>query len=201
MSRFDAPTQSYTPSMPGINAPYTPESDHVYASEKPKITSTNPKDLLGDKKVSLDAVSPFATIEESLAMMDGEWKYGYRSWREKEVRARVYVNAAKRHLDMWLEGQERASDSRVHHLGHARACLGIILDAQATGNLVDDRSKTGDLFEKKMERASKWVEWRKQCLRVEQMKKAGESVPPTFAYSAGLNNLIRLEDDLEAMEV
>jgi hypothetical protein len=27
----------------------------------------------------------------------------------------------------------------VRHLGHAKACLGILLDAEATGNLIDDR--------------------------------------------------------------
>lgn len=137
----------------------------------PVITTTNPKDLMGDRKVSLDAVSPFANIEESLAMMDGEMKYGYRNWRDKKVRARVYINACKRHLDMWLEGQEQASDSKVHHLGHARACLGIILDAQATGNLVDDRSKTDDLLEKRMETASRWVAWRKQYHKVAALRK------------------------------
>ncbi len=41
-----------------------------------------------------------------------------------------------------LEGQEKADDSGCHHLGHARACLGILLDAQATGNLIDDRPVT-----------------------------------------------------------
>jgi hypothetical protein len=42
-------------------------------------------------------------------------------------------------LFAWFDGEEVASDSGVHHLGHAMACLAILLDAQETGNLVDDR--------------------------------------------------------------
>lgn len=139
-----------------------------------EITTTNPKDLMGDLKASMDAVPAVATLEEGLAMMDGEMKYGFRNWREKEVRSRVYVNAALRHLLSWSEGEERAADSKVHHLGHARACLGILIDAQATNTLVDDRSKTGDLLSRRLEAASKWVEWRKQYHKVNKLKKEGK---------------------------
>lgn len=182
--------------------PETTLSDEFSKTTKPVITTTNPKDLMGDNKVSLDAVSPFATIEESLAMMDGEMKYGYRNWRDKDVRARVYINACKRHLDMWLEGQERASDSRVHHLGHARACLGIILDAQATEQLVDDRNKTGDLLEQRMEIASKWVEWRKQYHVLQSILKRqanGDTTLPGEREGAR-RKLEDLEAALEALE-
>jgi hypothetical protein len=132
----------------------------------PKATTTNPKDLLGDKKVDFNQISPFATAHEACAMMDGTWKYGYRNWREKEVRARVYVAAAKRHLDAWAEGEESAGDSGVHHLGHARACLGILLDAQETGNLVDDRVKSKGQFSYLMNRLSDWVVKRRQHYHV-----------------------------------
>jgi hypothetical protein len=104
-----------------------------------KSSTTNPKDLMGNKKVPMSAVPPVAIAHEALAMLDGELKYGFRNWRAKSVVARIYIDACKRHLDSWLEGEETASDSGVHHLGHARACLGILLDAQSTGNLVDDR--------------------------------------------------------------
>lgn len=104
-----------------------------------KATSTNPKDLLGDKKIDLTRISAFAAAHEAFAMMDGREKYGSYNWREKEVRAEIYVAACKRHLDAWYEGEEWAEDSLAHHLGHARACLGILIDAMETGNLIDDR--------------------------------------------------------------
>lgn len=72
-------------------------------------------------------------------MMDGAAKYGAYNWRDISVSAHTYVDAAKRHLDLWFEGQELASDSKVHHLGHALACCAILLDAQECGRLIDDR--------------------------------------------------------------
>ena len=103
------------------------------------VDKSNPKDLLGVQKVDMAAVPPVAIAHESLAFMDGERKYGFRNYRSTNVRARIYVAAAMRHISAWLEGEEFAEDSGVHHLGHARACLGILLDTQATGNLIDDR--------------------------------------------------------------
>lgn len=103
--------------------------------------STNPKDLLGAAKVDMSQICPVAMAHEALAMMDGTRKYGFRNWRDKKVKAMVYVAAALRHINQWAEGEENATDGPVatHHLGNARACLAILLDAQANGNLIDDR--------------------------------------------------------------
>ena len=111
-----------------------------------KATTTNPKDLLGAKKVSITKFPAIGSVMGAMAMMDGAEKYGPYNWRSKEVVASIYIDAAYRHLMTWFEGQETASDSKVHHLGHAIACCAILLDAQATGNLVDDRPvvKGGD---------------------------------------------------------
>lgn len=106
---------------------------------KSKATTVNPKDLVGNTKVSISKFPAIGTVYGAMAMMDGASKYGPYNWRDKDVIASIYVDAAKRHLDDWFEGQETASDSLVHHLGHAIACCAIILDAQATGHLVDDR--------------------------------------------------------------
>jgi len=85
-------------------------------------------------------------------MMDGAGKYSSYNWRDNKVQADIYVDACMRHLLAWFEGEEFAEDSGCHHLGHARACLGILLDAQATGNLVDNRPKSNALaFKKVME--------------------------------------------------
>jgi hypothetical protein len=109
---------------------------------KSKSLGSNPKDILGAKKPSMSKVPAIATLWESLAMMDGAGKYGAYNWRDNKVVASIYYDAARRHLDAWWEGQQKAEDSGCHHLGHARACLGILLDAEATGNLIDDRPVT-----------------------------------------------------------
>ncbi len=107
-----------------------------------KTLNSNPKDLLGVKKPDMTKIPAVALLWESLAMMDGGGKYGPYNWRKNKVLASIYIAAAKRHLDAWFEGQRLADDSKCHHLGHARACLGILLDAEATGNLIDDRPIT-----------------------------------------------------------
>ena len=109
---------------------------------KSKALGANPKDLLGSKKADATKVPAVAIAWESLAMMDGAGKYAPYNWRANKVVASIYIAACKRHLDAWFEGEEEAEDSGCHHLGHARACLGILLDAQATGNLLDDRPVT-----------------------------------------------------------
>lgn len=100
---------------------------------------TNPKDLVGAKKVSLTKLPPVALLHASHALMNGADKYGAYNWRDKAVRASIYVDACERHLNAWFDGEEEAADSAVHHLGHAIACLAILLDAQETGRLIDDR--------------------------------------------------------------
>lgn len=101
----------------------------------------NPKDILGRAKVSLSKLPSIAIAWGAAAMMDGARKYDAYNWRGNSVIASIYVDAAKRHLDLWFEGQREAEDSDVHHLGHAIACCAILLDAEATGNLDDDRQK------------------------------------------------------------
>ena len=109
------------------------------SSKRTKKLGKNPKDRIANKKISLTKFPPVALIHGAHAMNDGAAKYGPYNWRENAVIASIYIDAAMRHLLSWFDGEEAASDSEVHHLGHAMACCAILLDAQATGNLIDDR--------------------------------------------------------------
>lgn len=104
---------------------------------------TNPKDLLGIKKVQLNLVPPSSIVYEALAMEDGARKYGPYNWRTKKVKASIYIGACLRHVTQWLDGEELTVDTGVPNLGAAKACLGIIIDAMETGCLVDDRPPAG----------------------------------------------------------
>lgn len=105
-----------------------------------KYPDGNPKSLQGAKKAPMQLVPAVATIYMAKAFADGARKYGPANWRETGVAASVYVAAAKRHIDLFYDGGEDvASDSKVKHLAHAMACLGILLDAEACGKLIDDR--------------------------------------------------------------
>lgn len=100
----------------------------------------NPKTAQGLKKHGLRLCPTVALLHLNAALADGVAKYGAANWREKGVPASIYVDAALRHIAQWYDGGEDvASDSKVKHLGHAMACLAIILDAEAAGKLSDDR--------------------------------------------------------------
>lgn len=115
--------------------------------------TANPKDIVGAAKVPTLSVIPAASlIYEGLAMRygafdapckDGSSGYGPYNWRDEPIRASRYVDACIRHLMAWMDGEANATDSGVPHLGHAKACLGILADAIEHGSLVDDRPKPG----------------------------------------------------------
>lgn len=110
------------------------------------VDATNPKDLLGVKKPRLSLVPPAGLVYAALAMANGADKYGPYNWREKKVQAMIYLEAAMRHILAYQDGEEFSADTsnpQVPHLGHALACLFILVDAKETGNLVDNRPKAG----------------------------------------------------------
>lgn len=117
--------------------------DKMLRQTPAKKDETNPKDLLGLKKVQLDLVPASSIIYQALAMEDGATKYGAFNYREKPVKASIYVAAAMRHVMAWYDGEENATDSGKPHLAHALACLGILVDAKETGNLIDNRPYPG----------------------------------------------------------
>ncbi|AIT13313.1 endolysin; inhibits RNA polymerase [Ruegeria phage DSS3-P1] len=90
-------------------------------------------------KPGIYAIPPTALLHCGAAMHNGCEKYGLTNWREHEVSASVYYNAAFRHLAAWWDGEREAEDSGVHHLGHVMACCAVLLDAEHMGKLRDDR--------------------------------------------------------------
>jgi hypothetical protein len=109
----------------------------------PDDDATNPKDRIGTAKPQVHLVPPAAILHVAKAMENGAAKYGAYNWREKDVRLTVYIAAAMRHLFALLDGEDVAADSGVKHLGHVGACAAILLDAEANGNLIDDRPPAG----------------------------------------------------------
>lgn len=103
----------------------------------------NPKTRYGLARAALHLVPPVALIHEAGVMEHGADKYGPFNWREKDVSASVYYAAALRHLLAWYDGEDRDPDSGHPHLAHIRACMAILLDAEAAGKLKDDRPPAG----------------------------------------------------------
>ena len=104
---------------------------------------TNPKDAIGSNKMPVHLWPETATLLGSLALLDGALKYGRSNFRAIGVRSSIYYDAARRHLTAWFEGEDLDPDSGVPHLGHALACLAILVDAEAAGKLNDDRMAPG----------------------------------------------------------
>jgi|GEM_PF-2706400 len=114
-----------------------------------KDKGTNPKTLMGRRKVPmLSVIPPAALVHLGTAMRygahespraDGSVGYGPYNWRDQPVEASVYVDAAFRHISEYWDGQEVDRDSKVHHLAHAMATLAILLDAIENETCKDDR--------------------------------------------------------------
>lgn len=109
--------------------------------------STNPKDLVGAKKPPLSLIPPVGLIHEAMALKNGADKYGAYNWRSKKVQSMIYIDAILRHAQCYLDGENYAEDSKVHHLAHIKACCSILLDATETGNLIDNRPPKGNAAE------------------------------------------------------
>ena len=120
------------------------------AATRPAIDSatkpTNPKDAIGSDKLPLHLWPTTATALGSLGLLDGALKYGRSNFREIGVRASIYYDAARRHLDAWFEGEDTDPDSGLPHHSHALACLAILVDAAAVGKLTDDRMVAGRAY-------------------------------------------------------
>ena len=110
-----------------------------------KPRGTNPKDVHGLAKLPILSVVPASSILwEAAAFRDGQKKYGPYNWRKTKVSVSVFIDAAVRHLLAYFDGEDFARDSEVHHLSHAKACIGIIIDGLESGVLVDDRPPKGN---------------------------------------------------------
>jgi hypothetical protein len=121
---------------PAFAAPYGTQPDTA-----PK--NPNPKDSIGSSKIPMHLWPETATVLGALGLLDGALKYGRSNFRAAPVRASIYYDAAKRHLNAWFEGRPADPDSGLPDLAHALACLAILVDAEAAGTLIDDRMVAG----------------------------------------------------------
>lgn len=101
---------------------------------------TNPKDGCGIRKWRQYATVPMTFVwGVGVAMLEGARKYRRHNYRVAGVRASVYVDAAKGHIDQFWEGEDIDPDSRLHHLLKAGASLAVLYDGIVMENWVDDR--------------------------------------------------------------
>lgn len=100
---------------------------------------SNPKDAIGSRKTPMGLMPDTAVVAGNMAFLEGAMKYGRYNWRAVGVRASIYVEALRRHLSAWWNGEDIDEDSGLSHLWKAMACLAVLIDAEAVGKLNDDR--------------------------------------------------------------
>ena len=103
------------------------------------MMTTDPKKSAGDKKPQLQLIPPALSTEMARALQNGADKYGVWNWRENKIEVMTYIGAMRRHLDDFVEGEDTAPDSGVHHFGHVAANCAILLDAMKHNTLIDNR--------------------------------------------------------------
>lgn len=160
--------------------------------EKGSDNTSNPKDIIGRSKVPLSLAPPIAVAYMAHAFSDGANKYGPYNWRQYPVEARVYVDACLRHIHAWFEGEDIALDSEVHHLGHALACLAIILDAWTNDKLIDNRPKSCLHYATIMDAITNKIKEKKQTFTMKDVeiidRKLGD-------YPNGANSALNPKND------
>lgn len=111
---------------------------------------SNPKDAVGVKKWRQYTTVPITVIWElGVAMLEGARKYGRHNYRVAPVRASVYIDAAKGHIDCYWEGEDIDDESKLSHITKAIASLTVLRDAQIQGKCVDDRPPATNLADVK----------------------------------------------------
>lgn len=108
---------------------------HQLEGSKP----TNPKDMVGVRKVPMSTVPANVLAEVGVAMLEGASKYGRHNYRAVGVRGSVYYDGTMRHLMDWWEGQDLDPDSGMSHITKAITSLIVLRDAMIQGKFTDDR--------------------------------------------------------------
>lgn len=107
------------------------------------LADTNPKTVYGKAKPPMQYVPPVALLELGLVMEHGASKYGSMNWRKDPVTASTYYDALMRHAFQYWDGADYDLESKRKHLAHIMAGCAILLDAEASGTLIDDRPEKG----------------------------------------------------------
>ena len=90
----------------------------------------------------LALIVPEAEWEEGKALTDGMYKYGKFNFTDGLTVLRM-LSGVKRHINLFIKGEDIDPDSKsgAHHLGCARAGLGIVFHMLEHRQDLDDRYK------------------------------------------------------------
>ena len=114
----------------------------MYAlKEQPDCLESNHHNIankLDSGKAPLGLIPQSALIEEAYVLGFGETKYGRHNWRKGLEWSRL-LDAAMRHIIAFNDGENFDPETGLHHLAHARCCLGFLIEYETTHPELDDR--------------------------------------------------------------
>lgn len=143
-AREHYPRNNYFTIPTGGNLTLEPiDITETFVQPEESVTTPNPKQAYGDKKVPLHLVPGAASAYIAMGLKDGARKYGAFNWRETNIETMTYVGATLRHLSAFVDGEDIDPESGNPHLAHAMASLAILVDALESGCAVDNRPATG----------------------------------------------------------
>ena len=128
------------------------------------MTVVNPKELAGSLKPAIWSVFPrWVSLSVGRVMSVGAAKYGAFNYRESSISASIYEDAIERHLQSWFDGEDNDPETGESHLASVIASCTLLMDAQATGKLSDNRQKTG-LVRKKLDELQAQIKAERQTV-------------------------------------
>ena len=108
-------------------------------SEGTNWKPTNPKDVVGVRKVPFSCLPCGPLAEAAIGMQEGAMKYGRHNYRDEGVLASTYYDAVYRHMMDWWEGEDIDPDSGLNHITKAMASLVVLRDGMICNKWIDDR--------------------------------------------------------------
>ena len=121
-------TAEFKPIIPNL---FGNGQDYVISGNNKSITVTTTNQAIkhDQDKPDLDMIPPEFEDMMAKAFMDGMIKYGRANYRQNGgLEWSRLLSAARRHINAFSSGEDFAEDSKVHHLGHAGACLAMLAD-------------------------------------------------------------------------
>ena len=91
-------------------------------------------------KPPLSLIPRAALMLEAQVLAFGADKYGKFNFTKGFQQSRL-LDAAMRHITAYAWGEDNATESGLSHLGHARACLAMLIQNIEDGVSTDDRYK------------------------------------------------------------
>ncbi len=134
---------------PNVSSTLTPTLVVGLRPSRANTTGNNPKDRYGLAKVPFSLIPSSTSVFLALGLKHGAKKYGPFNWRVEPVQGRVYLEAAKRHLELLLDGEDFDRDTGYHHGCFILSTMAIYMDAMVQGTLIDNRclpGRAGDLI-------------------------------------------------------